>query len=443
MKIIGHGNIITCGEDNHFMSDGAILIKGNKIIEVGDTSSIQSRYPEAEFFNANGKLVLPGFINAHMHLYSTFSRGMALSGEPARNFKEILEKLWWKLDKELKSEDEIYYSAMVSMLEGIKCGTTSIIDHHASFGLINGSLDIIERAAKDCGVRSVLCFETSDRWGKNLCSESIEENVRFIKKTRSDRDPLISSTFGLHASLTLSDDTLRRCLEEASILNSGFHVHVAEGIEDVEDSLSKSGKRVVERLYDAGILSEKTLAVHCVHINEREIALLSTTKTNVVYNPESNMNNAVGVPPIIEMDKAGVRMALGTDGYTPSMLESLKVAYILPKLKYEDPRVGNDIVEKMLFRNNAHILGLYFNNPAGIIKEGALADIVVLDYSPPTPLNSINYFYHMIFGIRDSDVDSVLINGEFVFKNREFTKVDYEEVMAKSREVAKRFWGKM
>jgi putative selenium metabolism protein SsnA len=446
MKIIGNASILTLGKKG-FIQDGAILIDGEIIKEVGETNDLKSRFPEAEFIDAEHRLVMPGFLNAHMHLYSTFARGMALKGDPPKTFGEILKKLWWKLDKNLSTKDEIYYSAIVPLLEGIKTGTTGILDHHASFGLIDGSLDIIEKAALDAGVRSVLCYETSDRWGKEARDASIRENIRFIRKklsnTATEPETLTAATFGMHASLTLSDETLELSKSEAEPLGVGFHIHVAEGEEDVEDSLKKSGMRVVERLQKFGILGDRTLAIHCIHINEKEIGILKETNTMVVHNPESNMNNAVGVAPILEFFKKDILTGLGTDGYTPSMFESVKVAYILPKLHYKDPRVGGNESQKMLFENNRKIFAKFFNRPVGVIEEGAYADIIMLDYFPPTPFNVNNAFYHLIFGMRDNMVNTTIINGKVVMRNHELTEIDEKEIMAKAKEVAKKFWEKM
>ncbi len=446
MKLIGNAEILTLGSKG-FIHDGAIAIDGETIKEIGQTEELRNKYPDAEFINAEHRLVMPGFLNAHMHLYSTFARGMGLKGEPPKTFGEILKKLWWKLDKNLTTKEELYYSAMVPLIEGIKSGTTAILDHHASFGLIDGSLDIIEKAALDAGVRSVLCYETSDRWGKEARDASIRENVRFIMKKKKDvitePETLTAATFGMHASLTLSDETLEMSKSEAERLGVGFHIHVAEGEEDVEDSLKKSGVRVVERLKKFGILGDKTLAIHCIHINEKEIDILKETNTMVVHNPESNMNNAVGVAPILEFFKKGILTGIGTDGYTPSMFESVKVAYILPKLHYKDPRVGGGESQKMLFENNRKIFAKFFDKPVGVIEEGAYADIIILDYYPPTPFNADNAFYHLIFGMRDNLVSTTIINGRVVMKDRKLLNIDEEEIMAKSREVAKKFWEKM
>ncbi|MGC8757166.1 MAG: putative aminohydrolase SsnA [Caldisericaceae bacterium] len=441
MKIIGNCSLVTLDETLPFLANGAILEDNGKIISIAQTETLLKAFPDAEFINMHNKLVIPGLLNTHMHLYSTFARGYGFSGATPRTFVDILKQIWWKLDRNLSTYDEIFYSALVALLEGIKSGTTSIIDHHASFGMVDGSLDILEEALNKTGVRGVLAYEVSDRWGVELAKQSILENVRFIKKEK-DRNS-VAASFGLHASLTLSDYTLRLAKEYESSLNSGFHVHIAEGIEDVEDSLERSGKRVLFRLNDFGILGSKTLAVHCVHIDSKEIEILRETETMVVHNPESNMNNAVGVPPVLEMDNEGIVVGLGTDGYTPSMLESVKVAYILPKLVYRDPQVGWKLAKKMLFENNSKIFSKFFRAPLGVIKEGAYADFVALDYYPPTPLNSDNFFGHLIFGLRDSAVSSVFINGEAVLDNHKFTKFDEEEIMKKSMEVARTLWRKM
>ncbi len=447
MKIIGNGAILTLGNENKFIPDGAILIENEIVKDIGKTEEFRKEYPKADFIDAKHRLVIPGFLNTHMHLYSTFARGMSLKGAPPKTFKEILERLWWKLDKNLTTKEEIYYSAAVPLIEGIKSGTTGIIDHHASFGLIDGSLDILEKAAKDVGVRSVLCYETSDRWGKALRDASINENVRYIsrvkKNAREYGNTLTSATFGMHASLTLSDETLEKSKREADDLGVGFHIHIAEGMEDVEDALRRSGKRVVERLNDFGIFGDRTLAIHCIHINEKEINILKNTNTMIVHNPESNMNNAVGVAPLMEFFKNNILTGIGTDGYTPSMFESAKVACILPKLHYRDPRVGGKETEKMLFENNSKIFTKFFDRPVGVIKKGAYADIIILDYFPPTPFNKSNAFYHFIFGMRENMVNTVIVNGKIIMKDHKFTEIDEKEIMARSREVAEKFWEKM
>jgi len=439
MKVLYNGKIITLGSEA-YIENGAIAIENGIIVEVGSTQSILSKYKDAELYDLDGRFVIPGFINTHMHLYSTFARGFGFGGASPYTFKEILELIWWRLDKFLDTEEEIYYSALMPAIEGLKSGTTTIIDHHASFGLIDGSLDIVEDALKEVGIRGVLAYETSDRWGRELSEKSIKENERYLRKEKNK--DFFNALFGLHASFTLENETLEKVSAIAKSLNVGFHIHVAEGIEDVEHALKTSGKRTVERLNDFGILGKDTLAIHCININEKEIEILKDTGTTVVHNPESNMNNGVGVAPILEMDKAHILLGLGTDGYTPSMIESVKVAYILPKLHYRDPRVGSDLARRMLFENNSSIASRFFNRKVGVIEKDAYADLVVLDYNPPTPVDGNNFFYHIIFGTRDNAVKDVFVHGELLVKDQKLTKIDEEEVSRKSIEVAKKFWRK-
>jgi putative selenium metabolism protein SsnA len=439
MKVLYNGKIITLGSEA-YIENGAIAIENGIIVEVGSTQSILSKYKDVELYDLDGRFVIPGFINTHMHLYSTFARGFGFGGASPITFKEILELIWWRLDKFLDTEEEIYYSALMPAIEGLKSGTTTIIDHHASFGLIDGSLDIVEDALKEVGIRGVLAYETSDRWGRELSEKSIKENERYIRKEKNK--DFFNALFGLHASFTLENETLEKVSAIAKSLNVGFHIHVAEGIEDVEHALKTSGKRTVERLNDFGILGKDTLAIHCININEKEIEILKDTGTTVVHNPESNMNNGVGVAPILEMDKAHILLGLGTDGYTPSMIESVKVSYILPKLHYRDPRVGSDLARRMLFENNSSIASRFFNRKVGVIEKDAYADLVVLDYNSPTPVDGNNFFYHLIFGIRDNAVKDVFVHGELLVKDQKLTKIDEEEVSRKSIEVAKKFWRK-
>ncbi len=440
MKILYNGNIITFNHSEPFIVNGAVVIDEGKIVDFGNSFEILSKYKNAELFDLDGNFLIPGFINTHMHLYSTFARGFGFNGASPYTFQEILEQIWWKLDKLLTTEEEIYYSALVPAIEGLKAGTTTIIDHHASFGLIDSSLDIVEKALKDAQIRGVLAYETSDRWGESLSKKSIQENIRYIKKNKNE--DFFNALFGLHASFTLEDSTLESVGEIGKSLGVGFHIHVAEGIEDVEHALKTNGVRTIERLNKFGILKEETLAVHCININEKEMDILKETKTTVIHNPESNMNNGVGVAPILEMDKKGIMIGLGTDGYTPSMIESVKVAHILPKLAYKDPRVGSDLAYRMLFENNPKIANRFFKAKVGVIERGAYGDLVILDYKPPTEVNDKNFYFHLIFGMRENSVKDVFVHGKQLVSDHHLKELDEKEISIKSQEVAKRFWRK-
>lgn len=439
MLLIGNGKVITRDNSRPLIENGCVAVEGNKIVEVGTTQELRSKYNDARFIDAKGKLVMPGFINTHMHYYSTFARGMANDSPPAYKFSDILKGLWWRLDKKLTLEDT-YYSAIMPMIDQIKNGVTTAFDHHASPYAITGSLFKIAEAAEHIGIRSNLCYETSDRDGEKIADEGIAENVEFIKYCNKKNDDMMKGMFGLHASMTISDKTLDKCLSAIAGLNTGFHVHSAEGIEDVEDSKAKYGKGVIERWYDAGVLSDKTIAVHCVHITEKEMELLKEKNAIVVHNPESNMGNAVGTSPVIKMFEKGVMLGLGTDAYTTDMMESYKVANVTQKLANMDSKVAWVEIPTMLFENNREITSRFIEGQTGILKSGALADIIIVNYNPPTPMTENNINSHLVFGVTGKDVDTTIINGKVVMEGRNLVNIDEERIMARGRELAAELW---
>lgn len=420
--------------------DGAVLIEDNVVRQVGPREEVLRGNPGHEVLDYPRGVVLPGLICAHCHAYGAFARGAPFRASPTR-FVEILEQIWWHLDKRLTLEDT-YYSGLVTAIEAVKHGTTLMFDHHASPYHIRGSLSRLEEAFRRVGVRANIAYEVSDRDGEERALEGIRENVEFIKAHKGDE--FITGSFGLHAQLTLSDETLERCVEAAEGLDTGFHIHAAEGVEDLMDSLRKSGRRVIERLHAHGILGPKTIAVHCVHANDRELMILRDTGTHCVHNPESNMNNAVGVAPVVRAMQLGLRPKLGTDGFTMDMFREAKVAYVLHKLHLADPRVmpAPDVL-RMLYANNAELAAAYFPRPVGVVKEGAFADLVVLDYDPYTPMHEGNFPGHFIFGMDSSHVRTVVVDGRIVVEDRVLKTVDEAKVMEEARKVARRLWDRL
>lgn len=440
--ILKNGRVITQDKDRPYIEDGAVVIEGNKIIAVDTTENILAKYKEEDIIDVDGKVIMPGFINTHHHIYSAFARGMASSGKPNENFLEILENLWWKIDKKLSLED-LKYSAYTTYIDCIKKGVTTVFDHNASPFAVTGSLDSIADAAKDLGLRTCLCYEVSDRDGEKIAQEGIDENIDFIKKYNTDEQNMIKGMFGLHASFTLSDETLRKCDEELKGLNAGYHVHVAEGIDDLEQCLEKYGKRVVERLRDMDILGDKTIAVHCIHVTDDELNILRDTNTMVVHNPESNMGNAVGCQPFLELHQKGITIGLGTDGYTSDMTESMKVANIIHKHVKQNPSVAWGEVPVSMFENNRKIAQKYFSGDLGILRAGALADVIVVDYDPLTPMNENNINSHILFGFTGKDVVTTIIDGKVIMQDRKLVGINEKEIFKTSREVAKKLWDRM
>lgn len=440
MYLIGNGRLITQNTENPYFEDGAVVVDGNLIVDFGSTADMKQKYADAEFYDANRRVIMPGLINTHTHIYSSFARGLSLPQErPNTNFIEILENQWWRIDKVLDIEDS-RYSAYATGLESLRYGVTTLFDHHASQNFVEGSLFAIDDALKNIGLRASLCYEVSDRDGEDIANQAIKENMAFIDHTQKDDTDMRKGMLGLHASFTLSQKTLEKCVDAMGSRNAGYHVHVAEGIADLHDSLAKYGKRVLERLFDSKILGEKSLSIHNVHVNQAEIDLLKQTNTMAVHNPESNMGNAVGTSPVMQMLASGILLGMGTDAYTQDMFESLKVENIIHKHHQCNPSIGFMESMQMLFKNNAAICSRYFNKPVGVVQKGAYADLIVVDYTPHTPLNANTIAGHIMFGMMGRCVDSTMINGKFVMKERVMQTVDEQAVLAKTREQSADFW---
>ncbi|HBO34424.1 MAG TPA: putative aminohydrolase SsnA [Anaerolineaceae bacterium] len=442
--IITNGRIITWAEPNQILEGQEILIQNGKIVSIEPEGQLKAKFPQEEVLDANGQLIMPGNICAHTHFYGAFSRGMAIPGEAAVNFQQILEKLWWKLDKAL-DEEGTRYSALTLLIDAIKYGTTTVIDHHASPNFIDGSLDVVYEAVKQSGLRSALCYEVTDRDGEERALSGIRENSRFISRVQSGEiDPMVKAHFGLHASLTVSDETLDRCVEENGN-RVGFHVHAAEGIVDQEDSLAKYGKRVVERFWDKQILSERSILAHGIHLSDNEIKLLAQSQSWLTHQPRSNMNNAVGVAAVEKLLESGVNLCLGNDGFSNAMWQEWFFTYLLQKDHKGDPRAmnGYDVIKIAVSNNSMLATQIWGGMRVGIIEPGAAADIIFVDYHPITPMSPGNLPWHILFGFRDGMVTMTMAGGKVLMKERKLLFLDEEEIAAKSREVAAQTWARV
>lgn len=420
MLLVGNGYLISRDPLQPFIENGCVGIDGKLIVEVGDTPTLRRKYPHADFIDAHLGLILPGLINTHHHSYSTFARGANFGGPAPKNFMDLLTSMWWKLDNALTLED-VKYSAYSTYMDCIKNGVTTVFDHHASYGATVGSLFTLANVAKELGLRTSLCYEVSDRHGEEAMKLAVSENSDFIKATLHNESQ--KGMMGLHASFTLSDQTLDYC-QKMLPSGAGYHIHVAEGMEDVYDSLHNHGTWVVNRLLERQILGDKTIAAHCIHITPQEMDLLKQTDTIVVHNPESNMGNAVGAPQVLELCHKDILVGLGTDGYTSDLFESMKVANLLQKHHTCDPAAAWREIPTMLFENNAAIVGRFFETPVGVLKAGAAADVIVADYFPPTPLNSSNVDSHILFGLNGCRVQTTIAGGRVLMKGRKLLGID-------------------
>jgi len=430
---------------------GDVVIEGDRIAAVGPPPAGTSGMA---LIDCRGCLVIPGNVCAHTHAYSALARGMPYRLAPPRDFVEVLRRVWWRLDRAL-DEESIRASARVAAMEALLAGTTTLVDHHASPGAIDGSLDILAEEFGRLGLRSVLAYETTDRDGPGHARAGLDENRRFLDRVAATRPPLARGLVGAHASFTLSDTTLERCVDLARASGTGLHVHVAEDAADERDAEAAHGLSVLARLERAGGLDPASVLAHGVHLDRSEAALFRASGATLVHNPRSNMNNAVGRAPL---DLLGPRIALGTDGIGADMLEESRVGY----LRHLEDRHGAAADEGEVLRGpgsagstdpawplarlaiGARRVGDAFDEPSfGRVVAGAPADLVVLDYPAPTPLTAGTLAGHWTFGLSARAVRDVIVAGRVVVRERRLTAVDQDAIAADARPVAARLWERL
>ena len=387
-----------------------------------------------ERVDVSGCLVMPGNVCAHHHLYSGLARGMPGPARTPRNFPEILELIWWRLDRALEPAT-IELSARLGAVEAALAGTTSLIDHHASPEAIDSSLDALADGISAAGLRAVVCYEVTDRHGPERGRRGVEENARFL---RANHRPLIRGLVGAHASFTIGDDTLEALVAAARDAGAPVHIHVAEDDCDERDAIDRYKLRTAHRLARAGALAEGDLIAHGVHLDDSEVEAVRASGAWVAHNPRSNMNNGVGYAPVLDM---GERVGLGTDGIDGDMFAEARVCYLKARERSLD--VGPDFALERL-ASGASIVGASFGEPSlGRIEPGAPADLVVLEYRHPTPLQGDNLPGHFLFGMGAVDVRDVMVGGEWVVRARRHQLIDEEELAARCREAAPRLWDRM
>jgi len=432
--------------NDQLIDRGSILIDGERIQEVftrAQSANLELP-PNLERIDGTGKLAIPGLINAHTHLYSILARGMILPNYAPHSFTQILQQLWWRLDKALDSES-IRVSGALGAMEAARCGVTTLIDHHASPHAVRGSLRAVQQAVNDdLGLRGAFCYELSDRDGSEIRDQGIEENLCFLAE-QNPEDHRSAALFGLHASFTLSDDSLAAVAERIPD-GVGVHIHVAEGPEDEEQCEAEHGMRIIERLRKFGLLREKSILAHCLHIDEKEKDLVAESGAIVVHNPRSNMNNAVGVFDMDGFLDRGITVGLGTDGLGSNMLAELFTVGILQKVSTGNSlAAGFSDLQQILFANNPQIAGRLLGAKVGRIAPEYQADIALFDYNPPTPIDAGNVLGHLLFGIavHDLHISDLIVAGRSVINGGHFTNIDEDKTYSEARKVAAKLWARI
>jgi len=408
---------------------GDLRIGGDRIVERG---AGLTPHPDEELLDLEGALVMPGLVNAHTHLYSALARGMPGPAPHPRTFREILERVWWRLDRAL-DEETVGLSALVGAVEAALSGTTVLIDHHSSPSFIRGSLACLKRTIESVGLRSVLCYEVTDRNGSEGRDAGVEENVAF---QRHDQTALTRGMIGGHASFTLSDESLGRLARAVAETGSSLHVHVAEDLADVTDARDRHGCSVPQRLDRHGLIGARALLAHCVHLGADEVQDAHTKGAWIAHNPRSNMNNTVGYAPVAAMRRA----ALGTDGMDQDLLAEARAAFLKMREAGREDAYGAALE---MLAGGHRLAAALFGLPFGKLDVGGPADLVVLDYRPPTRLTADNLAGHILFGLDRSHVRSVLVAGRWVVSDRRVTGVDVREAFTRAREASPALWQRM
>ena len=405
-----------------FFDPGGILIREGRILEAGSFAGTAAKADRV--IDTGGRLILPGFANFHHHLYSFFAPGIRPRG-PVGTFPEILENLWWPLDAAM-DEETVYLSALAGLLDSIRCGVTTVFDHHASMGFVRGSLDAVRRAFGDAGVRGVLCFETSGRRGPKEALRHLEENIAFAESV-SNETPFLRAALGLHANLTL-DAAVLEAVSSARPAALPIHIHCGEAGEDLEFCRAEGYAGPVDRLAAFGLVDRDSFLVHCVHLSDRDFAILRELRPVVVVNPESNANNRVGFPDFRRLPS----FVIGTDGMTGDMAASYRSAFLLGTERGLD----FGLLGRAVFDEGLRVRSRFFPG-TGSFLSGADADMAVLDYVPLSPIGPENLLGHILFGARSGRAWMTFCGGRVIWHDGKFPGLDEADILARAGRAAK------
>jgi len=437
ITILGNGDVLTGWSNPTVVRGGAVAWRDDRIVAVGREPEIRSAHPDARFLDGAGGLILPGLVNLHHHFYSALARGLD-PGVPMRDFPEILDRLWWRLDRAL-DPDSVRVSALLSAADCVRWGCTTVFDHHASPTCIEGSLDLLAGAIETAGISAVLCYEVTNRNGPEGAALGIGENLRFLE-ARS-RDTRIRGVFGLHASFTVSQATLEEVASRRPS-GSGVHIHVAEHPVDVEASVRQFGATPIERLERCGLLDERALLVHAIHVADGDYARASSAGATLLHNPESNANNGVGRLDIPRAARHGCAIGLGTDGMSSAVLRALRCAFLGLRGGSEDPTLGFEHVPGLL-ATNAKVAGRFLGESRlGQLEPGAPADVITVDAPGPTTISADNWFAHLVYGASEAPVRHTVARGRVVLEDFVHRTLDPADVAREARRLAPGVWAR-
>ena len=398
-----------------------------------------SSTPSDEVVECHGAVVLPGLVNGHTHLYAALATGLPAPPQPPRNFHEILQFIWWRLDR-AHDHASIRASGQVGALAALRCGTTTLIDHHASPSCIDGSLSVLRDGIADIGCRGILCYEVTDRNGRDGAQLGIRENDRFVVECRAKPQRMFAGMVGAHASFTLGDDSLAACVALCGDRHVGLHIHVAE--DPLDERLTREQWKcgLIERFERHGAMSlPRSIFAHGTHLSRADLQAVGAKPDciTLAHNPSSNMNNGVGYAPVVEYPQPPV---LGTDGIGADLWREARTALF----KSHDAGRALPMARPLeMISQSARFASHYLGCRVGALTEGAAADLVVTRYHPATPMTGENLAAHLVYAMGPEFVSDVMVDGHWRIRDGHFVSCDEARIRAAARGIARQLYDRM
>jgi putative selenium metabolism protein SsnA len=421
--------------DPPMVEPGNLRVADGKIVAIGNDATAS---PGDEVVDCAGAVLMPGLVNGHTHLYSALAAGMPAPPRPPRNFHEILQFIWWRLDR-AHTLESVQMSGTIGALAAIRCGTTTLIDHHASPNCIDASLTALENGISAVGCRSVLCYEVTDRNRAGEGRQGLDENERHAKECKQRADGRFAAMVGAHASFTLDEETLVDCVELAHRLRIGIHIHVGEDPVDARIVRERFARGLIEHLGHAGLLDVPgTILAHGTHLSDAEIATVNQHEhLSLAHNPSSNMNNGVGYTPVAKFARPPL---LGTDGIGADMWREARVA----EFKSHDAALPLPFSESLkMLSKSARVASKCLGVKLGVLEPGAAADLVLTNYRAATPFTSDNVASHFLFAMGPEYVREVMVAGWWIMRKGHVVTCDEAAIRARSIEVARGLHSRM
>ncbi len=407
-----------------------LRIRDGFIVERGVALSHESG---EQILEGQGAWVIPGLVCGHTHLYSSLSCGMPMPSEAPISFGDMLEKVWWRLDKALDRES-VVVSGLVGGVSALRVGVTTVVDHHASPNAIEQSLLVLDDALAEVGLRRVLCYEVTDRGGPDKATAGLKAHEELLTRTTGkDSGGKRAVMIGAHANFTLSDDTLRRCAELARHAGVGLHIHVAEALDDA----ILSHENPVRRLDRLGALLPGSILAHCVHTSSEDLQRIHDAGAWVTHQPRSNMNNCVGYAPVPDFSD---QTFLGTDGIVADMITELQTAWF----RGQEGKIGWGPQQWLaMFQQASQFASQQLGVTLGVLEPGAAADLVWMSPPPGPPLNADNLAAAVIFRFSSHQIRHVMVAGQWRLWEQHPTSVDSLELNQRAEGVATEIWHRM